>query len=253
MPAPKIGTPGWDPEGETLDRAIAVALRASPDLRIRNVQFPFEGDPGLVIEGQASAVLVRDRANAVFIDPETRDVLLASRGERLNWHQRISEAADPLHFGTWGGLPTKIVWFLFGLLLTSLSVTGVAVYALRLKKAEGPAKRRFGSLGRWWNGMGPLAYVGVAILLLAPTSPRPQAGRRPGRLWRRRRRATREASPAPAGPSVRHAAPTSTASWSQRPRSRTACCMAAIRRLPQSPAAVTRASRLCCGRAAPDG
>lgn len=31
------------------------------------------------------------------------------RGEELSLHQRISEAADPLLFGTWGGLSAKIV------------------------------------------------------------------------------------------------------------------------------------------------
>lgn len=166
LPSPKVGTAGWDPEGR-LDRAVAIATAAQPDLRIRNIQFPFAGDPGLIVEGQAAALLVRDRANAVFIDPETRRVLLSARGEQLGLHQRVSEAADPLHFGTWGGLASKAAWFVFGLVLTSLSATGVMIYALRLKKAERSEGRRRSALRRWWDGMGPFAYIGVATLLLA--------------------------------------------------------------------------------------
>lgn len=141
-------------------------MDAQPDLRIRNIQFPFAGDPGLILEGQASALLVRDRANAVFIDPDTRRVLLSAKGEQLNLHQRISEAADPLHFGTWGGFASKLVWFAFGVVLTSLSATGVVIYALRSKKAEAASGARRSGLRRWWDGMGPFAYVTLAALLL---------------------------------------------------------------------------------------
>ena len=41
-------------------------------------------------------------------------VLLRTDATDLSAHQRISEAADPLHFGTWGGLASKLVWFVFG-------------------------------------------------------------------------------------------------------------------------------------------
>lgn len=112
-------------------------------------------------------MLVRDRANAVFIDPDGQRVLLSVRGEQLGVHQRISGAADPLHFGTWGGLASKIAWFVFGLVLTSLSVTSVMIYAFRLKKGEAAAGPRRSGLRRWWDGMGPFAYVSVAALLLA--------------------------------------------------------------------------------------
>lgn len=69
------------------------------------------------------AVLVRHRANAVWVDPATNEVLLTTDGRDMNLHQRIGEMADPLHFGYFGGYWTKIPWFLFGLLITGLSVS----------------------------------------------------------------------------------------------------------------------------------
>ena len=54
------------------------------------------------------------------------------RGDELDWHSRISEAADPLHFGTFGGSLTRFIWALFGALLTLLAVTGVYLHGLRL-------------------------------------------------------------------------------------------------------------------------
>lgn len=166
LPAPEVGTRGADPQGPELDRVVAVARAAQPDLRIRAISFPYEGDPGIIVEGQARAILVRDRTNAVFVEPDELRALLSTRGERLGVHQRISEMADPLHFGTWGGLATKLVWFVFGLALTALSVSGVVIYSLRLKRGEAPA-RQPGVLRRAWDGLGPLAYPAVALILIA--------------------------------------------------------------------------------------
>ncbi len=166
LPTPEVGTRGADPQGPELDQVVAVARAAQPDLRIRAISFPYDGDPGIIVEGQARAILVRDRTNAVFVEPDELRALLSTRGERLGVHQRISEMADPLHFGTWGGLATKLIWFVFGLALTALSVSGVAIYSLRLKRAETQAERR-GALRRAWDGLGPFAYPAAALILIA--------------------------------------------------------------------------------------
>jgi uncharacterized iron-regulated membrane protein len=38
--------------------------------------------------------------------------------------ERFGAAVDPLHFGDFGGLVSKLVWFIFGLALTGLAITG---------------------------------------------------------------------------------------------------------------------------------
>ena len=153
------------PAGPELDHLIAQARAAYPTLRITEIRFPAaKGARGLVVQGQAEAVLVRDRANAVWLDPDRRGVLMVSRGETLTVHQRISEMADPLHFGTWGGLATKIVWFLFGVVLTGLSVTGVMIYSLRLKAAHEEGR---GPVARALRGMGVWVYPAIGLILLS--------------------------------------------------------------------------------------
>ena len=59
-------------------------------------------------------------------------------------HLRISEAADPLHFGVWGEvqgntgkLASKILYFLFGIFLTGLCITGTYMYGLRVGRKVG--------------------------------------------------------------------------------------------------------------------
>jgi uncharacterized iron-regulated membrane protein len=69
-------------------------------------------------------------------------VLGSYRGEELGLHNRISEAADPLHFGYFGGLTTKIIWFFLGIFMTALSITGFMIYGARLGKIALSSKGR---------------------------------------------------------------------------------------------------------------
>ncbi|MBJ7437543.1 MAG: PepSY domain-containing protein [Sphingopyxis sp.] len=86
----------------------------------------------IVVAGQRRAWLVRPRANAVWVDAATARIVMASDGRDLGIHQRISEMADPLHFGTVAGYWTRIPWFLFGPLMAGLTVSGAAIYSHRI-------------------------------------------------------------------------------------------------------------------------
>ncbi len=150
--------------GEQLDRLVATAQRTDPSLDIREIRFM--PDNGVILLGQSSAWLVRDRANAIAIDPASGRVVAQLDGRQLDVHQRISEMADPLHFGTFGGIWTKSLWFLFGAALTAMAVTGTMIYAMRLVKA--PRNQDQGSTLRIaWRGMGIWAYIGIALIVLA--------------------------------------------------------------------------------------
>lgn len=159
---PDVEASAPPPMGMALDTIVARARRADPDLDIREIRFT--QDNGVILLGQSRAWLVRDRANGVAIDPADGRVMLQLDGRTLNVHQRISEMADPLHFGTFGGLTTKVIWFLFGLAMTAMAVTGTMIYGLRLAKA---GKATEGATRLAWRGMGVWAYIGVALILLA--------------------------------------------------------------------------------------
>ena len=168
--APKIETAARAPTAVEIDRFAATAQRAYPSLRIKEMRLPGEEGGPIGFFGQADALLVRDRVNGVWIDPADGRVLRVTRGETLSAHQRISEMADPLHFGVWGGMATKTLWFLFGLLMTGLSVTGVMIYSLRLHTARAEAEaaeaRRHGPVVRAIHGMGAWAYPAAALVLI---------------------------------------------------------------------------------------
>ena len=100
-----------------------------PDLII----YP-EGETGVfMVFGRGYEPLVRTRANSVFIDPYDGSVIETRRSEALGTIAYMNELADPLHFGDVGGLTTQIIWFVFGVGMTGLSITGVWLTYRRLK------------------------------------------------------------------------------------------------------------------------
>jgi uncharacterized iron-regulated membrane protein len=165
-PLPEVRIAPTEMDNADVARALAVSLaaaqRAFPELRIERIVFPTESSGAFRFEGQHRAVLVRERANAVWTDATHGDVKLVSDGRDLNVHQRISEMADPLHFGYFGGLFTKSIWFLFGALLTSLSISGAAIYTLRLASKTVQSS----AIATVWQGMGRLRWVAAALVMV---------------------------------------------------------------------------------------
>ena len=122
-------------DGVAIDLALQNARSQLAGLKTGRILFPSNASAPLTIQGELSAVLVRPRANGVHIDPTSLDVVGSYQGEDLNSHTRISEASDPLHFGYFGGIGTKLLWFIFGLMMTAISITGVVINAARLRRS----------------------------------------------------------------------------------------------------------------------
>lgn len=124
-----------------IDAAVAGIGARWPALRVRGLQFD---GATLQVIGQADAWLVRDRANAVALDLRDGRTLGAADGRDLGLHQRISEMADPLHFGSFGGWPIRLLWCLAGAALSALSLSGAYLYGLRVADALRAAARKRG-------------------------------------------------------------------------------------------------------------
>lgn len=137
---PPVSGAAMPPDAGHVDAMAATAQRVVPGLRIARMLPPSgDGDP-LVFQGFSDSTwLVRPRASYVAFDPGSGEILASHRSRDAGLHQRISEMADPLHFGYFGGLATKIVWFIFGAGLSALSITGIVIYG---KRVAGSVVRR---------------------------------------------------------------------------------------------------------------
>jgi uncharacterized iron-regulated membrane protein len=159
-----------------IDAMAAAAQRVLPGLHIATMLPPREAGDPLVFQGYTDSTwLVRARASYVAFDPASGRPVASHRSRDAGLHQRISEMADPLHFGYFGGLPTKIVWFVFGAAMSALSITGIVIYGKRtVRSLRGRERARAATrlpAGRdWWfrhalDGMGRWKWAGVAAVL----------------------------------------------------------------------------------------
>lgn len=116
-----------------IQKVINVARKALPEMQITSVQYPSRSTQAFTVLGVRDNPLLRERANRVFIDPVDLSVIKAQAEEDISTVAYLNEMADPIHFGTFGGLTTKIIWFIFGVFMTGLSITGVLLTWRRLK------------------------------------------------------------------------------------------------------------------------
>jgi uncharacterized iron-regulated membrane protein len=121
------------PSSVALSKAVEYIATNHPQYIINKVRFIADKHV-IEIDGQEHALLVRDRANKKVFDSLSGEYIGGRQGDKLNWHFRISEAADPLHFGTFSNWIYRYVWFVFGLALSFLSFSGIYMYFLRLRQ-----------------------------------------------------------------------------------------------------------------------
>ena len=68
------------------------------------------------------------------LDAATGSAVLVRSAADLGWPARWVDTADPLNFGNFGGLLTKTLWFVFGLLLSALCLTGAYLHVQRQRR-----------------------------------------------------------------------------------------------------------------------
>jgi len=149
-PPPSVQVPAASqddapPEPRPLGELAEAARAAYPGLEIATVYMPADADQPVRFTGHADAWLVRDRANNVFVDPYEASVMAVYKGESLPLAYRWVHTADPLHFGDFGGLISKLIWFVFGLASSGLTLTGAYLWFKRNHRRARRPRRGHGT------------------------------------------------------------------------------------------------------------
>ncbi|MEM9599658.1 MAG: PepSY-associated TM helix domain-containing protein [Pseudomonadota bacterium] len=124
---------------------IAASETAFPDLKPATIFMPNRPGATAGVQGHVGNPLIRVRANNVRINAVTGAVESVNKSRDMSTYRYINEMADPLHFGFFGGLPTKLLYFLFGIALTGLSASGVWLTWKRLK-TKAPTRAQFATV-----------------------------------------------------------------------------------------------------------
>lgn len=165
-PATRPETPAGAPLG--LDALIARAREGFPDLAVRTVLFPGNATAPVILRGDVPSALVMQshvrRANFISLDPYTGAVRQRVDGREAKGWDRVYSTFDPLHFGYFGGMTTKVLWFILGLAPGVLALTGFWLWWRRRRSAAAPAaSSRF--VWRVSAGVALLTLFGAYLLV----------------------------------------------------------------------------------------
>lgn len=133
VPPPNSATPA--PTMLPLSYAIAQAQQFLPELRPAFVTMPEHPRDYYRISGYGSSMWFDQYAYTVWVNPWTGQVADSRVPEQMTGLETVTSLADPLHYGTLGGLWTKVIWFVFGVVVSGMAITGFMIWGSRTVRA----------------------------------------------------------------------------------------------------------------------
>ncbi|MEN7548158.1 PepSY-associated TM helix domain-containing protein [Rapidithrix thailandica] len=126
----------------SIDQLTKLANNKYPELKIQRLFF-HNYDKGLLsFEGDDGSLLVRKRTAHIILDTQSGKAIELQKPKNLPVYERWWETVDLLHFGNFAGLWSKGLYFIFGIALSILSLTGAYLQAQRQKLKSGVKKAR---------------------------------------------------------------------------------------------------------------
>ena len=119
----------------TFADAMKTTEERFPEFRPSYIMMPEHNRDMFKIMGGGDTVFFDDYSYRVNINPWTGEIASETTPESMGALQTIQHIVDPLHYGTIGGIWTKAIWFIFGLILSAMSVTGFLIWGSRTVKA----------------------------------------------------------------------------------------------------------------------
>jgi len=123
---------------ERFAAAEAAAQAHWPEFALNYVYMPTAEDGQFHLYGRmpGSHPFRSPYGSFLSIDAETAEIAYARDLREAGWWAQVVDAFEPLHFGDFGGLASKIVWCLAGLAPGGLTVSGSAIWILRRRAAK---------------------------------------------------------------------------------------------------------------------
>ena len=119
----------------SLTQALTLAQTRFPNFQPSYVMQPEHNRGMYHLSGSGDHIFYDQYSYNLSINPWTGEVASATSPETMTGMQTLMHIADPLHYGTLGGIWTKIIWFIFGLILSGMSITGFMMWGLRNLRA----------------------------------------------------------------------------------------------------------------------
>lgn len=132
------------PDTLSLNEIALDAAERIPGFRANYISLPFAPDGGVTLWGaiEPRGPLTGPYGSQVFYDEKTGTHKSTTDLRDAGLWTRIVDTFVPLHYGTFGGLPVKILWCLGGLTPGTLAVTGFLIWRLRRRSTSSAERVR---------------------------------------------------------------------------------------------------------------
>lgn len=115
----------------SLNEALEITKGTFPNFSTTYILPPEHFRDTYKIYGEGDFIFYDKYAYGASVNPWTGELTVIRRPSEMNTLQTLTHISHPLHYGTIGGIWTKIIWFLFGILLTGMSITGFLMWGKR--------------------------------------------------------------------------------------------------------------------------
>jgi uncharacterized iron-regulated membrane protein len=119
-----------------LSQILQTAETAFPNAKITWISLPTTPEGVFTIYKQRPNEN-NDFGNSVYLEQFTGQVLRVDDGQKQGLGDRVLNSFTPLHYGTFGGLPTRILYVFVGLAPLMLFITGLVMWWHRQHKQPG--------------------------------------------------------------------------------------------------------------------
>jgi len=119
----------------SFDAMWAKARQALPELEPTYVYLPTQAERDFGVRGtKPGDWAIFGASNSVSVDPQKGNVLAVHTLDHASWSEKLDAAIFPLHIGSYGGLPIRILYVIIGLTPGLLSITGFLLWWRRRGK-----------------------------------------------------------------------------------------------------------------------
>jgi uncharacterized iron-regulated membrane protein len=100
--------------------------------------YPYEPEVDITVYGYQPGLnpFASDYSSTVTYDRTSGDLMIAVDGREANAVIKVTDSFRELHFGSFGGLTSKIIWCALGLAPLFLALTGVYIWLHRRRKKQ---------------------------------------------------------------------------------------------------------------------
>jgi uncharacterized iron-regulated membrane protein len=161
LAVPKTTAEGQVPGMIPLAQALTAAQQFLPQLQPAFIAMPEHPRDYYRISGYGDSVWFDQYSYTVWVNPWTGAVADSRVPAQMAGLETLMSVADPLHYGTIGGLWTKVIWFLFGLLVSGMAITGFMIWGSRTVRASRSGAAQNHATSSDHNTVSTLAQTGA--------------------------------------------------------------------------------------------